>query len=77
MGTSNPQPAPASTYSQVGADIDLPAYSALDVYVTSATFTGLLVVNDDNRYSVIVKLAPASVLYGIKFGFSDPGARNG
>jgi len=77
MGATNPQDPPTTTYSQVGADIDLPAYSPAQVYVTSATYTGLLVVNDDNRYSVLVKLAPASALYGIKFGFADPGARNG
>jgi len=77
MGATNPQPPPASTYSQIGADIDLPGFTASDVYLTSATFTGLLVINGESRYSVLVKLAPGSVLWGIRLGFADPGARNG
>jgi hypothetical protein len=77
MGATNPQPPPASSYSQIGADIDLPGFTASDVYLTSATFTGLLVINGESRYSVLVKLAPGSVLWGIRLGFADPGARNG
>jgi hypothetical protein len=77
MGATNPQPPPASTYSQIGADIDLPGFTASDVYLTSATFTGLLVINGESRYSVLVKLAPGAVLWGIRLGFADPGARNG
>jgi hypothetical protein len=77
MGATNPQPAPPNTYSQIGADLNLPGFTATDVYVTSATFTGLLVINGESRYSVLVKLAPASALYGIRLGFADPGARNG
>jgi hypothetical protein len=77
MGATNPQPPPDNTYSQIGADINLPGFTATDVYVTSATYTGLLVINGDSRYSVLVKLAPGGVLWGIRLGFADPGARNG
>jgi hypothetical protein len=77
MGATNPQPAPPTSYSQIGADINLPGFTASDVYLTSATFTGLLVINGESRYSVLVKLAPGSALFGIRLGFADPGARNG